>query len=53
MEFNLSKCQVMRVTSSKTLFNIVYSLHGQVLEVVTSAKYLGLTFPVAYPGIPA
>ena len=44
MEFNPSKhakCQVVRVTSSKTLFNI-YTLHGQVLEVVTSAKYLGV-----------
>ena len=52
MEFNPSKCQVVRVTSSRTLYNIAYTLHGQVLEVVTSAKYLGLTFPVAYPGIP-
>ena len=46
-----AKCQVVHVTSSKTLFNI-YTLHGQVLEVVTSAKYSrGLAFPVAYPGI--
>ena len=42
MEFNPSKCQVVRVTSSRTLFNIAYTLHGQVLEVVTSAKYLGV-----------
>ena len=42
MEFNPSKCQVVRVTSSRTLFDIAYTLHGQVLEVVTSAKYLGV-----------
>ena len=30
------------MTSSMTLFNIVYTLHSQVLEVVTSAKYLGV-----------
>ena len=41
-EFNPSKCQMVRVTSSRTLFNIAYTLHGQVLEVVTSAKYLGV-----------
>ena len=42
MEFNPSKCQVVRVISSRTLFNIAYTLHVQVLEVVTSAKYLGV-----------
>ena len=42
MEFNPSKCQVVRVTSSRTLFNIAYTLHGQVLEVVTGANYLGV-----------
>ena len=54
MEFNPYKCQVVRVTSSRNHFN--FTLHGQVLEVVTSAKYLGLDIfhvsPVAYPGIP-
>ena len=55
MEFNPSKCQVVRVTSSRNPFNFPYTLHFQVLEVVTSAKYLGWTFhasPVANPGIP-
>ena len=42
MEFNPSKCQVVRVTTSKSLINIAYTLHGHVLEVVTSAKYLGV-----------
>ena len=42
MEFNPSKCQVVRVTSSRRPVNTLYSLHGQVLEVVTSARYLGV-----------
>ena len=42
MEFNPSKCQVVRVTTSRSeIINSVYTLHGQVLEVVTSARYLG------------
>ena len=42
MEFNPSKCQVVRVTTSRKSVNIMYKLHGQVIEVVTSAKYLGV-----------
>ena len=43
MEFNPSKCQVVRVTTSKSeIINTVYTLHGQDLEVVTRAKYLGV-----------
>ena len=42
MEFNPSKCQVVRVTSSRRPINTLYFLHGQVLEVVTSARYLGV-----------
>ena len=49
MKFNPSKCQVVRVTKSRSLINTVYSLHGQVLGVVTSAEYLGLIYLVAYP----
>ena len=52
MEFNPSKCQVVRVTCSRNIINTVYTLHGQILEVVTSAKYWGLISPVAYPGTP-
>ena len=37
---------------SQIVFNTVYTLHGHVLEVVTSAKYLGLMSLVAYPGTP-
>ena len=42
MEFNPSKCQVVRVTTARKAVNTVYRLHGQVLDVVTSAKYLGV-----------
>ena len=41
MEFSPSKCQVVRVTTSRRLIH-TYTLHGQDLEVVTSAKYLGV-----------
>ena len=53
MEFNPFKCQVVRVTTARKAINTVYRLHGQVLDVVTSAKYLpGLISPVAYAGTP-
>ena len=42
MEFNPSKCQVVRMTTAKKVINSVYTLHGQKLEVVTSARYLGV-----------
>ena len=42
MEFNPSKCQVVRVTTSRNPINYMYHLHEQVLEVVTSARYLGV-----------
>ena len=40
MEFNPSKCQVVWVTTARKAINTVYTLHGQILEVVTNAKYL-------------
>ena len=42
MEFKLRKCQVVRVTTSRRPINTLYYLHGQVLEAVTSARYLGV-----------
>ena len=41
IEFNPSKCQVVRVTTARKAIKTVYTLHGQILEVVTSAKHLG------------
>ena len=42
MEFNPSKCQVVRVTPSRDPVQTQYILHGQVLEAVSSARYLGV-----------
>lgn len=42
MEFNPSKCTVIQVTRSRTPLPTQYILHGQVLETVTSSKYLGV-----------
>ena len=42
MEFNPSKCQVIKVTASRTPLQTQYILHGQVLEAVSSARYLGV-----------
>ena len=42
MGFNPSKCQVIHVTGSKKPVKRDYILHGQVLESVTSARYLGV-----------
>ena len=42
MEFNPSKCQVVHVSGSKKPIKRDYILHGQILESVTCAKYLGV-----------
>ena len=42
MKFHPDKCNVLRVTN-KTKTEANYHLHGHTLELVTSAKYLGLT----------
>ena len=46
MKFNVSKCQVMRVSRHRAgnIINHDYLLNGQTLEVVDSTKYLGVTF---------
>ena len=44
MGFKLSKCQVVHVTGSKKPVKRDYIMHGQVLESVTSARYLGVEF---------
>lgn len=41
LEFNPSKCKVVRATTARKVINTLYTLHGQVLEAVTSAKNLG------------
>ena len=42
MEFNPGKCQVIHVSTSRSPINTQYVLHGQVLETVSSARYLGV-----------
>ena len=42
MGFNPSKCQVVRVTSSRNPLQTQYILNGQVLEAVSSARYMGV-----------
>ena len=42
MELNPSKCQVVRVTSSRTSLKMPFILYGQVLEAVCSTRYLGV-----------
>ena len=42
MEFNPSKCQILHITRSRQPLQSQYTLHGQFLESVDSAKYLGV-----------
>lgn len=42
MELNPSKCQIINITRNKHKFSFNYRLHGQILDTVDSAKYLGL-----------
>ena len=43
MEFHPDKCNIIRVTRSKNPIMFNYHLRGHQLEVVTDAKYLGVT----------
>ena len=52
MEFNPSKCQVVWVTPFRRLSDVTYTMHGQVLEVVASAKYLGVNIASVLSWIP-
>ena len=42
MDFNLSKCQVLHISKSRHPAQHIYMLHGQVLEAMDHAKYLGV-----------
>ena len=44
MEFHPGKCKVLTVTNKKTPIQYTYTLHGQILEHVPEAQYLGMTF---------
>ena len=47
MGFNPSICQVVHVTGSKKPVKKDNILHGQVLESITSARYLGVDISAA------
>ena len=51
MEFNPSKCTVIHVSRSRSPLSVEYHLHGQVLESVSSSKYLVWTSVTISPGI--
>ena len=42
MEFNVDKCEILRITSSKKPIEHEYSLKGKPLKTTNSAKYLGV-----------
>ena len=42
MEFNPSKCHVIRVIRSRSPLPTSYTLHSQTLDVVSCARYLGV-----------
>ena len=42
MEFNADKCKVIRITNKHIITSQSYLMHNQTLEVVDSAKYLGV-----------
>ena len=44
MEFNPDKCKVLRITNKRKIITNNYIMHGQILELVHSAEYLGVFF---------
>ena len=42
MQFNASKCHVLSVSKKKETTRTSYSIHGEILQNVDSAKYLGI-----------
>ena len=46
MQFNPSKCQVIHITRSRSPLPTTYTLHGETLEAVASARYLGVDIAI-------
>ena len=46
MEFNPGKCQVLHITRARTTIQTPYTMHNQVLESISSARYLGVDLSV-------
>ena len=43
MEFNPSKCQVLHISRARQQIHSQYTLHGEILESVDCARYLGVS----------
>ena len=43
MEFNSSKCQVLHISRARQQIHSQYTLHGEILESVDCARYLGVS----------
>ena len=43
MRFNVKKCNILRISSSKKPITVRYTLGGEILQEVDQAKYLGIT----------
>ena len=43
MDFPPQKCRLLRITNKKHITNAKYNIHGDKLEYVSSAKYLGVS----------
>ena len=43
MEFNPSKCQVLHISKARQPIHSQYTLHGEILESVDCARYLGVS----------
>jgi len=41
MEFNASKCEVLRISNKRKVTDASYTIHGQTLQMTKKAKYLG------------
>lgn len=42
MEFHPQKCQILHFTNKRKIIDMPYTIHGHILEVVETAKYLGI-----------
>ncbi len=42
MSFNPDKCEVIRITQKRNIIDTEYTIHGTKLNIVKSAKYLGV-----------
>ena len=43
MEFNPGKCQVLHISRARQPIHPQYTIHGEILESVDSARYLGVS----------